>query len=608
MFSSAFRRTTYAAAFRSSPAFSTSATASVKPSRLVKYGRRIAYTAGFVGLGYVVDNQFYASTFTRNFRTLYTCAIIVADYKFNFTQEKSAQIEDLHGRVAQRLFDLFTGNGGLYIKFGQAIGANAALLPKPMQLQFSRLFDDAPSLPFTTISRVLSAEFGGRPLTGPDGLFASFEEDAIASASIAQVHRAVLHDGTRVAVKIQKPAVAKQMEPDLLAFRGVLWAYEWYFELPTYFVVDFISDHLRQELDFEREAINGRKTSELLSQDNKLRGKVHVPRIYGEQSGKRVLTTEWIDGVRLSNREAIMALMGEGDAHRLPTASQSGYADDAASTTSTALPLGVNAPLKGGVKWVMRTMTEFFGAAIFRYGWVHADPHPGNFLLRPHPHPSYKGEPQLVLLDHGLYVRLNPKFQRQYAELWKGLLAADMNTVRRVAIEWGIGAPDVFASATLMRPMRVPKDGKKKSGETKQLSQYELSIKMKERLKSFLTDTDKMPKELVFIGRNMRMVQGNNQMFGSPVNRVKITAYAAADSLPRAQGLTIAARAREYLHQATFYMIMFAIDAAFVATQVKNWVLHRQKKRGFEDELEAQMAQMMKREYGVEVDPAMFEA
>ena len=104
------------------------------------------------------------------------------------------------------------------------------------------------------------------------------------------------------------------------------------------------------------------------------------------------------------------------------------------------------------------------------------------------------------------------------------------------------------------------------------------------------------------------MVQGNNQMFGSPVNRVKITAFAAADSLPRAHGLTIAARAREYLHQATFYIVMFAIDTAFLATQVKNWVLRKQKKRGFEDELEAQMAQMMKREYGVDVDPAMFEA
>jgi aarF domain-containing kinase len=106
-----------------------------------------------------------------------------------------------------------------------------------MQLQLSKLFDDAPQIPYTEIVSVLSADFNGRPLTGPDGLFEKFEEKAVASASIAQVHRAQLKDGQWVAVKIQKPAVAKQMEPDLLAFKAVTWAYEWFFELPTYFVV-----------------------------------------------------------------------------------------------------------------------------------------------------------------------------------------------------------------------------------------------------------------------------------------------------------------------------------------------------------------------------------
>jgi aarF domain-containing kinase len=97
-------------------------------------------------------------------------------------------------------------------------------------------------VPFADIANVLQEEFS-RPLSGPDGIFSEFEETAVASASIAQVHRARLkgqdgQPGDWVAVKVQKPAVAKQMEPDLAAFRAVMWIYEhWVFDIPTYFIV-----------------------------------------------------------------------------------------------------------------------------------------------------------------------------------------------------------------------------------------------------------------------------------------------------------------------------------------------------------------------------------
>jgi aarF domain-containing kinase len=104
---------------------------------------------------------------------------------------------------------------------GQAIGANAALLPKPFQHRFSKLFDDAPQVPYETIREVFEQEFG-RPPSGPNGIFAIFEEQAAASASVAQVHRAKTHDGQWVAVKVQKPAVGKQVEWDLAAFKVML--------------------------------------------------------------------------------------------------------------------------------------------------------------------------------------------------------------------------------------------------------------------------------------------------------------------------------------------------------------------------------------------------
>ncbi|KAI0267342.1 atypical/ABC1/ABC1-B protein kinase [Gloeopeniophorella convolvens] len=571
--------------------------------RVEKYLRRAGYIALFGAAGYLADREFYASTITRNLRTFWTCAIIAADYKLNFTPGKSDSISSLHERVGDRLLNLFFSNGGLYVKFGQAIGSNAALLPRPIQVKFSRLFDDAPQVPFAEVTHVFQSEFG-RPPSGPDGVFAEFEEAAVASASIAQVHRARLKGedgkpGDWVAVKIQKPAVAKQMEPDLAAFRAVMWIYEhWVFDVPTYFVVDFISEHLRQELDFVNEAQNAVRTAGFVAHDPSLADRVHIPKVYPEYSTKRVLTAEWISGVRLSDRRGILKLMGNMNT-------------DLPSTSMT--PLGSPGPvtevavsaqsLKGGTKWVMQTMIDLFSAQIFRWGWVHCDPHPGNIFVREHPlHPR---RPQLVLLDHGLYVKLSPEFRKQYAELWKGLLAMELGTVARVARQWGIGAPDLFAASTLLRPVNFSKKADEKPAP--KLSQYEASMQLKKKLKGFLIDTDKMPKELIFIGRNMRIVQGNNQMLGSPVNRVKIMGFAAADAIPSSSDLSFGKRVKERFHQGVFYTVMASIDAAFWANNTWSWITGRSSD-GFEDELDRHMREIAKTQYGIDIDPAAFEA
>lgn len=109
-----------------------------------------------------------------------------------------------------------------------------------MQEKFAQLFDDAPQIPYATVRSVFESEFH-RPPDGPDGVFEFFDETALASASIAQVHKAKLkpEDGGHwVAVKVQKPAVAKQVELDLGAFALVMWMYEhWIFNIPAYFIV-----------------------------------------------------------------------------------------------------------------------------------------------------------------------------------------------------------------------------------------------------------------------------------------------------------------------------------------------------------------------------------
>ncbi|KAA1475076.1 hypothetical protein DENSPDRAFT_883281 [Dentipellis sp. KUC8613] len=121
-----------------------------------------------------------------------SCAITAADYKLNFWPGMSNEhIVALHTRVAERLFNLLTSDGGLYIKFGQVIASNAALLPKPVQAKFSRLYDDAPQISYSEVHDLFLSQFG-RPQSMPDGMFEEFDKQAIASVSIAQVHRARL--------------------------------------------------------------------------------------------------------------------------------------------------------------------------------------------------------------------------------------------------------------------------------------------------------------------------------------------------------------------------------------------------------------------------------
>ncbi|KZT04793.1 ABC1-domain-containing protein [Laetiporus sulphureus 93-53] len=547
------------------------------------------YTAGGVAAFWALDREYNASAIARNIRTFWTCAMIAIDYKMYFKPELSDSIPALHQLVAERMYDLFTSNGGLYIKIGQAFANNAALMPRPMQEKFSKLFDDAPQVPYSVVESVFKREFG-RPPAGPDGIFEIFEEQAAASASIAQVHRAKLKPddgGSWVAVKIQKPEVSKQVEWDLGAFRAVMWIYEKYlFDMPVYFTVDFISDHLRRELDFELEARNALKTTEFVASEPRLSDRVYIPRVYPHLSTKKVMVAEWIDGVRLSDRRGIRALMGEGEGE-----------------TDVPLRFGT---LRGGVASIMQTMVELFSAQIFEWGWVHCDPHPGNIIVRPHPqHPTL---PQFVLLDHGLYVRLSRDFQQQYATLWTGLMTLDLDVVKAVAGQWGIGAPDLFASATLMRPVRFAGQ-EQEAQDWEEMTEYERSMLLKEKLKSFLTDTDKIPKPLIFIGRNMRIVQGNNQSFGSPVNRIRITGSWASRSLTLSPNLTLAQRLKEYKNYFKFLLATFMIDLAFWANRVRQWMRHKMglTSEGFEDELERSMRGFAKRNLGIELGPGVFE-
>ncbi|KAI1391924.1 ABC1-domain-containing protein [Hypoxylon trugodes] len=598
-----------------------------------KWGRRLLIFSVVTGIVYEIDHHVFASGIGRSLLTFSTGLFVALDYKINFRAEPyfGGSIEDLHRRSAERLFDLLRANGGLYLKIGQAIAMQSAVLPPEFQKMFARMFDDAPQDEWRDVEKVIRKDFGGKSVeevfgvsfTGEEGK-GLMERRARASASVAQVHWARLPDGREVAIKLQKPEIAKQVGWDLWAFKVVMRIYTWWFDLPLYSLVPFITERLLLETDFESEARNSEMMRDLVNSEPSLKGRVYIPKVYSEFTTRRVLVTEWIEGVRLWDKNSTTGrwLRGSGNGSPGVHGAQLQFSPvdmEAARRELRVNPYkeklkpdrdnwkGLNG--KGGLglsgKEVMTTMVDLFSAQIFKWGVVHCDPHPGNIFIRRLP----SGKAELVLIDHGLYVYMSSKFRHQYALFWKSLLTFDNDTIAEITKEWGIKAPDLFASATLMRPYEGG-DGSTKGhimkefkGKTPAERHYEAQQRMKQGIREILSDEDKWPQELIFIGRNMRIVQGNNQFMGSPINRVKIMGNWASRSLFQDPNLPWRERMTNAWRHLLFRTVLFATDVAFYTFKVRQWL---GLGGGMEDEVEARMKTMAK-DFGVELQHEVFE-
>lgn len=190
--------------------------------------RKLGLLTASITTIYLLDKYAYYSTLERNLRTLFVGGAIALDYKLNFNPQNAQHISDLHARVCDRVLKLCRENGGLYIKFGQQMAAVPVLPPQYLPLR--QLYDNAPYIPYEEVKEVFVKDFG----ITPDEVYTDFERVPIASASIAQVHKAKLPNGQNVAVKIQKPSIGKQIFWDMMAYRAVLLAFERLFDLDLY--------------------------------------------------------------------------------------------------------------------------------------------------------------------------------------------------------------------------------------------------------------------------------------------------------------------------------------------------------------------------------------
>jgi aarF domain-containing kinase len=389
--------------------------------------------------------------YQRFARSAFTAASIVADYKLTLSRllpekesdgsrslQREEQLAMIHKRAATKLLELCERNGGIYIKLGQHLAQMDYLLPDAYCEALKPLLNACPVQEFAVVERTLCEDLGVHSLSE---VFAVFEPYPIASASLAQVHRARLRpdymiryqdalssrerawlaqqteresDGPLVAVKVQHRGLAEALQGDIATVQFLVSAAERLFpgSFEMQWLVNEIRDNLPRELNFVLERQNGDRCRQHLvtgcdSHGNRRarpRFDALVPEFLPSLSTSRVLTMSYETGVPANDIEGI---------RRLGLRSR-------------------------GVAYII---DDVFTDQIFCFGFVHSDPHAGNILVRPRLDDPSK--PVIVLLDHGLYRELDDSFRLAYAALWQGIVAGDDVCIRREALRMGVPPEDV---------------------------------------------------------------------------------------------------------------------------------------------------------------------
>jgi ubiquinone biosynthesis protein len=357
------------------------------------------------------------------------------------------------GRPGERLAHAFERLGPVAIKLGQLLSTRADIFGQQFSDDLSRLKDRLPPFPLEAARRDIEAALG-RPL---DTLFAKIEP-AVAAASIAQAHPAILIDGRKVAVKVLRPGVEKRIAADVAAMRlGAMLVEAAAPPLrrlgPQAFLAT-VARSLDLELDLRLEAAGASELGEVMAGD----GYMTAPAVVWEGVAKRVLTLEWADGVPLSTPEALEI----EDLDRPELAN--------------------------------RVIRAFLAQAL-DHGVFHADLHEGNLFVA--------APARLMAVDYGIVGRLDPDARRFLAEILWGFLNRDYRRVSEVHFEAGYVPPhqDVDTFAQALRSIGEPIFGRK----AKDVSMGRLLGQLFEFTELFEM---KMRPELVLLQKTMVTVEG----------------------------------------------------------------------------------------------------
>jgi len=285
---------------------------------------------------------------------------------FLSSEWKSAHLSRLHRRNAVLIREKALEMKGVMIKVGQFLSSRKDFLPDEYIEELAELQDQVPPHDFIEIRQRIIDELG----SAPEDIFSEFEKEPIASASLGQVHRAVLKDGREAAVKVQYPGIEKVIETDIRMFEVLIKLMRGRLGWINLRVLhEEFSRIIRSELDYVQEGRNAERFRLNFSTDKR----VVIPRVYWDFSRGKVLTLEFVRGIKISECAAIKA---------------------------SGMDCGT----------LVNLLVETYARMIFVHGFFHGDPHPGNIFV---------GEgPTVVFVDFGMVQTITDATRRnlrQYA-------------------------------------------------------------------------------------------------------------------------------------------------------------------------------------------------
>jgi ubiquinone biosynthesis protein len=378
-----------------------------------------------------------------------------------------------HERSAARVRVAAARMRGTLIKALQFASTRPDILPDAYTSAFATLQDHVPAYPWPAIRAAIRRELG----RAPEEVFARIERRPIASASIAQVHRAWLKDGRVVAVKVQYPDIASIMTTDLVILQYIVRAVAGLVpQVQLQPILDHLKETLPLELDFQREAaaITGLRAA-LAHRDDVL-----IPEAIPELSTARLLVTEFAEGIKITDIAALEA---------------AGIAPEA----------------------LARQLNDVYAEQIFKLGWLHADPHPGNLMAQARPGKT----PRLVLLDHGLTVQLKPELVASLREMVTALLNGDFERLSSALTNAGVRLDDSMDVGALLQLVGVLMGNARESASASEVG------------KRLGKSIGHIPTDLILVGRALGLLDGVTKQLAPHLSALEVIAdYAATAPSP----------------------------------------------------------------------------